>query len=317
MKKKRLLLFGATTGICMVSVFLLLRSMGIYAEKSGTGEWAPDTETESVSSLMDLNEAEDEAMAGEGNIEDANLLPDEELRDIWEKMYAEYLAQLELSEEDPEYDPGVFRVEYEPGDTEERLLQAGDTGYLDGVEAGVILLKEINRLYSMEDLKSFKINRFQMNDYGVKRENSIPDSKYEWDGYLYNGKEITDPEYIDYQFTINALSGKIMDIFRGYPYQKDADYWDTVWTEEEVKERGRQLIEKYHLAEGKDLDWETVSVSIYDAEQIAEAREELEEDPGCSMGLWNVLIFNKDRQRQFYLGIDWATGELAGYDCYD
>lgn len=316
MKKKRLLLFGATTGICMVSVFLLLGSMGIYAEQSGTGEWAPDPETESVSSLMDLNEAEDEAMAGEDNIEDANLLPDEELRDIWEKMYAEYLAQLELSEEDPGYDPGVFRVEYEPGDIEEKSLQAGDTGYLDGVEAGVILLKEINRLYPMEDLKSFKINRFQMNDYGVKWENSIPDSKYEWDGYLYNGNEITDPEYVAYQFTINALSGKIMDIFRSYPYQKDADYWDTVWTEEEVKERGRQLIEKYHLAEGKDLDWETVSVSTYDAEQIAEAREELEEDPGCSMGLWNVLIFYNDGQ-QLYLGIDWATGELAGYDCFD
>lgn len=306
MKKKNVLVICAAAGFCMICVVLLLGSMGIYAEKSGTAEFEPEfTDSEETDMLTKVlaDSSESEEVITEGPLQA------EELRNIRDTMYAKY----DVSEQGQERN-AQQQEEAEFLGSAEQTGELSDYGVtLDSVKLGVlaagsILLKEINRLYPEESFESFEIE-----DLSLEKSIGMNGQPYiSWRGMLQNQFEANDKNYISYQFEIDAVTGKIIQFSKFRPYQSDVDYSEISWTDEEILARAKELIEMYGLTAGEELDWS--NVELYNGtKEVASLKEELAEEPDLSVSLANTVIFSKNGKRYFYIGMDFETGELSTY----
>lgn len=313
MKNKNLLVICVAAGLCIVSVFLLVGSMGAYAEKSGTVEFVPETsESETSDTLMEiLSESSQESeTVKEGPLSSM------ELQKIWEKMYGEYLAADYTDDESRRGDVEKFLADQNAGPDaikneeiyKDTYLSASPDSGLSAKETGLSILKEINRLYPEDGLDNLRIDTLNVDsDFGNDEGFYV-----EWVGALDNGYEMFDAEYISYNFHIDAASGKIMHFGKFHPYQKDKDYSGISWTDEEIKDHARELIQKYDLTEGEELDWS--DIELYNGtDEIESLKKELEEEPESSVMVSNLIIFRKNNQRYFYFNVDWETGEICDY----
>ncbi len=318
MKKKNLLVLCSAAGLCLICALLLAGSMGIYAEKSGTKEFEPEiAESETSDTLTRILTENNE----QNDVQEEGLIPEETLKEIWEKMYEEYAGAEEMQKEieeqnaearsDAESLGVVFdtEAEFDGADLKESdPVVTLDTAELGVHEAGLILLKEINRLYPKDTLEDLKIERIAMEcDVGMNGQGFI-----EWEGRLETDDEINDKNYRSYQFEIDSVTGKIVSFGKFRPYQKDKDYTDITWTDDEVRAHAKELIEKYDLAAGEELDWN--ELELYNGtEPAASLKQEFEEEPDVSTAIGNTLIFKKDGKKIFYLSLDWETGEISDY----
>lgn len=156
MRKKNLLVVCAAFGLCLIFVLLLVGSMGIYAEKTGTQEFEPEmAESETQDMLTELLVQDSETDAGNGNDLESGGMTEEELKGIWENMYREY---------DESEETHVAADEIGQDATEFQFVGLNDAK-LGVHEAGLIFLKEINRLYPNDSLKDLKIAYLELECY--------------------------------------------------------------------------------------------------------------------------------------------------------
>lgn len=302
MKKKNVLVICAAAGFCMICVVILLGSMGIYAERSGTAEFAPEV-TDSEGADMLSNAFTDSSESGNAVME--GTLQAEERQKIWDNMYAKYVAseqgQARLAQKQEE-------AEIMESDTQSDYTVSLDSAKLGVLDAGLILLKEINRICPEESFENIEIDDFSLtSSIGVNEQPYIS-----WEGSLSNQLEINDKNYISYQFEIDAITGKIIEFNKFRPYQSDVDYSEISWTDEKILARAKELIEMYDLTFGEELDW--ANVELYNGTQeVASLKEELAEEPDLSVSLTNTVIFPKNGKRYFYIGMDFETGDLYTY----
>ena len=318
MKKKNLLVVCAAAGLCIICVLLLTGSMGIYAEKAGTGEFEPEmTESETSDTLtqilMENSETNDVKVEG--------TIPEETLQEIWANMYAEYDSSggipEEISDEEDEAQGDEESIEMSletEAETGAAVAEAGgqfitlNAAELGVHEAGLILLKEINRLYPKDSLEDLEIESIRLLcDVGTNGQGYIS-----WEGRLENEYKGNDANSKSYQFEIDAVTGKIISFGKFHPYQKDKDYSDISWTDDEIIVYAKEMIDKYDLAEGEELDWDNVEL-FNGTEDLPSLKKELEGEPDLSVAIGNTLIFKKDGKKQFYLSLDWETGEIGDY----
>lgn len=320
MKGKNLLVVCAAAGLCMICALLLAGSMGIYAEKAGTGEFEPEmAESETPDALTEILSENSE----EGEVQAEGTVSEDKLREIWDNMYEAYAGSEDVQKELAFSKDTAGEDAGETENTTEKAAAAAvgketedisENGYhitLNSAEvgvheAGLIVLKEINRLYSNDTLDDLKIEEMQL--YCDSDENG----EYLWEGMLGNGYQDNDENYRSYSFEIDCVSGSILSFGKFHPYQKDKDYSVISWTEDEIKAHAKELIEKYDLTEGEELDWSQVEI-FNGTDQLESLKEELEEEPDLSVSIGNTLIFEKDGKRCFYLHLDWETGEIGNY----
>lgn len=335
MKKKNLLVICAASSFCLIFVLVLVWSMGIYAEKSGTQEFEAEMEESESSDMLtkiiaedrkkDAEEANTEDAEGTGGAEaeaakaakasaeaeaakasteaeaakanaeavaEAGAMAEEGLKDIWEKMYQEYEK---AGKDNP--------------DLQENIASDAKAS-VNGIsvnDAGLILLKEINRLYPQDSLVDLKVSDMDLECSTMPNSNVVY-----WTGKLENGYGPTEESYRSYTCQIDSVSGKIVSFGKFQPYQKDKDYTAISWTDEEIKEHAKQLIEKYDLSQGEELDWD--SVEIHNGqEEIDSLKDEFAKRPDLSISIHNTLVFEKDGLKTFYFCLDWATGEISNY----
>lgn len=303
MKKKNLLVICAAAGFCMICALLLAGSMGIYAEKAGTETFEPElAESETPDALTELLTENSEKRQAQTK----GTLSEETLREIWDKMYEAYAGADEVQKELAFSEDEAYDGENEKTDST-RYITLNSAG-LGVHEAGLILLKEINRLYPDDTLDDLKIEEMQL-ECDIEQNGQ---GECVWEGMINNGYQINDENYRSYSFEIDCVSGSIISFGKFHPYQKDKDYSAISWTEEEIKERAKELIEKYDLTGGEELDWSELEI-FNGEEELDSLKKELEEEPDLSVSICNTLIFEKDGVRCFYLNLDWETGEIGHY----
>lgn len=312
MKKRNLLVVCAAAALCVISVLLLVGSMGIYAEKSGTkeltGEMAESEPSDALKEVLAQGSEEKEVIT-EGPV------PDETLLQIWDKMFSEYLAADYSNDDSRRISAEKFiqDIQAEEGSRKNEAVYA-DTRLSDSSEyalspseAGLTALKEINRLYPEDALDNLKIDSLNVeDDIGINEEAFV-----ELSGSLDNGYEIWEPGYVSYNFQIDAVTSKIMSFGKHRAYQKGKDYEAISWTDEEIKEHAKELIETYDLTKGEQLDWS--DFELYNGEESLEGLNEELEEPESSVMIVNTIIFAKEGKRYFYLNMDWETGEICNY----
>ncbi len=301
MKKKNLLVICAASGLCLVFMLILIGSMSIYAEKSGTTKQELEVEESKKSDTMmgmlteddgksDVEEnvaVEDGAgvVKTEDGAEDAaktGRMSEEELKDIWEKMYREY---------------------EENAKDGERPQEPADDVKISVSEAGLIWLKEIHRLYPDDALEDLSID-FMEPELGI--------NIVYWTGRLENGYGVSEEGYRSYTCQIDPVSGKIVSFGKFQPYQKEKDYSAISWTDEEIKARAKELIDRYDLSLGEELEWD--SVEVYNGkEEVDSLKEEFAERPDLSKSVCNTLFFKKDGLAVYDFCMDWASGEISNY----
>ncbi len=301
MKKKNLLVIGMASGLCLVFMLILIGSMSIYAEKSGTAKQELEVEESKKSDMLtgmlteddgkaDVEEeaaAEDgtEAAKTEDGTEDAaktGRMSEEELKDIWEKMYREYEENAKDGESPQE---------------------PADDVKISVSEAGLIWLKEIHRLYPEDALEGLSID-FMEPELGI--------NIVYWTGRLENGYGASEEGYRSYTCQIDPVSGKIVSFGKFQPYQKEKDYSAISWKDEEIKARAKELIDRYDLSLGEELEWD--SVEVYNGkEEVDSLKEEFAERPDLSKSVCNTLFFKKDGLAVYDFCMDWATGEISNY----
>ncbi len=181
-----------------------------------------------------------------------------------------------------------------------------DSANLSREEAGLIMLKEINRLFAEETLNQLSIESICM-ETSVWI-NEIP--YISWIGRFTNGLDIVDPNYVSYDFEVDAVSGKIIRCQRFHSYQKGKDYSSISWTDEEILEQAGKWIETYDLTFGEELDWTNAEL-INVTEDVPSMMKELEEGSFTSLG--NIVVFPKNGKWYFYISIDFETGRLESY----
>lgn len=292
MKKKNLLVICAASGLCLVFMLILIGSMSIYAEKSGTAKQELEVEGSKKSDMLTGMLTEDdgkadveETIAAEDGAEDAaktGRMSEEELKDIWEKMYREY---------------------EENAKDGERPQEPADDVKISVSEAGLIWLKEIHRLYPDDALEDLSID-FMEPELGI--------NIVYWTGRLENGYGVSEEGYRSYTCQIDPVSGKIVSFGKFQPYQKEKDYSAISWTDEEIKARAKELIDRYDLSLGEELEWD--SVEVYNGkEEVDSLKEEFAERPDLSKSVCNTLFFKKDGLAVYDFCMDWASGEISNY----
>ncbi|MBQ7776424.1 MAG: hypothetical protein IJ379_10955 [Lachnospiraceae bacterium] len=165
----------------------------------------------------------------------------------------------------------------------------GKDGYLSMEEAGLIVLKEIHRLFD-EDM------------VGMKLVMSFSDGK--WGGWLLNDYDVDNEKYKSYSFRMDARTGKIWWLTGGgnVNYTKK-----TSMTDAEIITNTRSLIKKYNIANVENVNWN--KVTVYNAGgQIKELLEESKENP--NMHIANYIEFYSDEGELMRISTDWETGKL-------
>lgn len=304
MKRKNLFLVCMAVGFCMVCVVVLLKSMGIYAEKIGTEElMLQQSDSEDADALTDVLAGGSE----NGDVILKGAVTDEEINQIWLNLYEKYHSSKEGQEEIVKWakDSEMMDRLVADGDGDEYGLSY-DSANLSREEAGLIMLKEINRLFAEETLNQLFIESICMEtSVGI---NEVP--YISWMGRFTNGLDIADPNYVSYDFEVDAVSGKIIRCQRFHSYQKGKDYSSISWTDEEILEQAGKWIETYDLAFGEALDWTNAEL-INVTEDVPSMMKELEEGSFTSLG--NIVVFPKNGKRYFYISIDFETGNLESY----
>lgn len=304
MKRKNLFLVCMAVGFCMVCVVVLLKSMGIYAEKIGTEElMLQQSNSEDADALTDVLAGDSE----NGDVILKGAVTDEEINQIWLNLYEKYHLSKEGQEEIVKWakDSEMMDRLVADGDGDEYGLSY-DSANLSREEAGLIMLKEINRLFAEETLNQLFIESICMEtSVGI---NEVP--YISWMGRFTNGLDIVDPNYVSYDFEVDAVSGKIIRCQRFHSYQKGKDYSSISWTDEEILEQAGKWIETYDLAFGEALDWTNAEL-INVTEDVPSMMKELEEGSFTSLG--NIVVFPKNGKRYFYISIDFETGNLESY----
>lgn len=304
MKRKNLFLVCMAVGFCMVCVVVLLKSMGIYAEKIGTEAFMlQQSDSEDADALTDVLAGDSE----NGDVILKGAVTDEEINQIWLNLYEKYHSSKEGQEEIVKWakDSEMMDRLVADGDGDEYGLSY-DSANLSREEAGLIMLKEINRLFAEETLNQLFIESICMEtSVGI---NEVP--YISWMGRFTNGLDIVDPNYVSYDFEVDAVSGKIIRCQRFHSYQKGKDYSSISWTDEEILEQAGKWIETYDLAFGEALDWTNAEL-INVTEDVPSMMKELEEGSFTSLG--NIVVFPKNGKRYFYISIDFETGNLESY----
>ena len=306
MKKKNVCMMFAAAGICAACALLLVGSMGIYAEKTGKEQLIPiSSDSETAQMLSDVLE---ESMERKTPVA-SGPLSDGELKNIWDRMYAEYESSDQGREE--------LKQEETEAALHEKLVKEGygdvyglslDSAKLGVSAAGLLFLKEINRLFPKEQFESFYIRSARLeSEIGVNGLSYIA-----WTGSIVNMENAADPSYRSYDFEIDAISGKINSFGKFRPYQANQDYSKISWTDEEILEQAKELAANYGLASGEELDWQNVEL-LNGTNEAGSLMDELKQDPESSISLSNVVKFQKNGKMNFYLGMDFETGELCNY----
>lgn len=304
MKNKYLHVICIAACFCIASVLMLIGCMESLAEKSGTADLTPAIlESEEPDTLTNvLNEAGNEKetsseSAGSNRVihEAEGPRSEEELKGIWDQIYQTY----------------VNSDVYQPlEETNENVIQDQDSDVLLGAsEAGLIMLKEIDRLYPENDMEHFILSTFRRveDDMGEDDPHSV-----KWRGFIEDVYAMYAKHYTSYYFEIDAITGKILDFETFYPYERSKKYTYISWTDKEILERAKELVETYHLADGEELDWSNVEV-INETENAGALERDLEKDELLRIALSNSVSFLKEGEEYFHLGIDFATGALSEY----
>lgn len=281
MKQKNWIFLGIAAGICIASVGILIGCMGTYAEKSGTEEWTGDIlQQESGGSLTQILTESSKTETIQSSEQES------ELQETWQKLYTAYL---------------------ESGFSDSDDVDLPDVG-LTAEEAGLIFLKEIKRIYPEDTLDNLYLRTCQK-EHEYDGENYL-----EWYMLLDNTEDpfqVNENE-ISYSIAINAVSSKIVLFGKYRPFKKGVDYACSSWTDDDIIEHVRQMIETYQLTDIDSLDWSDVEV-FNGTDEYASALKELEEDPETNFQISSFVFFSKNGQRHFQVCIDWMTGELSDY----
>lgn len=368
MRKKNLLVICAASGLCLIFALILIGSMSIYAEKSGTQEFEPEADASGASDMLTkLIEEEADATGstqdaeGTGSAEEAaGAAQEENATDTAANgasgAAAETSAQEEAAKAGAKEAEAQKRTEEADAQkrTEEEAAKASaeeaakagaeeaakasaEAAAKDGAEeglkdiwkemyqayggvqtdtaaslngisvndAGLTLLKEIQHLYPKDSLADLKIKDIYL-------ESMTDSADVYWTGTLENAYGPTEASYRSYSCQIDSVSGKIISFGKFQPYQKDIDYSAISWTDGDIKEHAKQLIETYGVAQGEALDWD--SVKIYNGkEEIDSLKQKFAERPNLSTSVCNTLVFEKDGLIKLYFCMDWATGEISNY----
>lgn len=326
MKNKNVLIILAGAALCVTSVLLLLGFIGISAEKSGTRELVPEiTESETTHALANVLK---ETTQSEPDMADG-LRSEEELKTIWNQVYHGYSYYISADEDNASAASSTYHLiadaESQPAEptdsatasiTDASTAPAEDNSEqfsmndakLSASEAGLILLKEIDRLYPGSDLEHLSLPDIYLEtDVGTNGQPYI-----QWTGMLESHDGNSDKNNLIYSFEIDAITGKIYHFSRTYSYLPGGPYLQTSWTDEKIIERAKELIETYHLADDANLDWETVKI-FNGTKEIDSVTKELEEEPGLSVSIHNTLTFQKDGKKVFYFSMDFQTGAISYY----
>ena len=308
MRKKNLLVICAASGLCLIFALILIGSMSIYAEKSGTQEFEPEADVNGASDMLTkLIEEEADATGstqdaeGTGSAEEAaGAAQEENATDTAANgasgAAAETSAQEEAAKDGAEEGlKDIWKEMYQAYGG----VQTDTAASLNGIsvnDAGLTLLKEIQHLYPKDSLADLKIKDIYLE--------SMPDSAdVYWSGTLENAYGPTEASYRSYSCQIDSVSGKIISFGKFQPYQKDTDYSAISWTDGDIKEHAKQLIETYGVAQGEALDWD--SVKIYNGkEEIDSLKEKFAERPNLSTSVCNTLVFEKDGLIKLYFCMD-------------
>ena len=329
MKKKNVLVLCAASSLCLAFALLLSGGMGIYAEKAGTQEFEPKLAENEASDMLTEIITEDNNTNGKTTDNTTDHAAQDSAEEDSATDDSENAAA--TGAENTEATGSVENATASGGMTEEGLINIWNTmyeGYKKGAEgnpdlqegqgnaasgigindAGLILLREINRLYPQDSLTDLTIQDIDLEP------STIPYSAVVyWTGTLQNGYGPTEESYRSYTFQIDSISGKIMSFGKFRPYQKDKDYSAISWTDEKIKEHARLLIETYDLSQGETLDWDSAEITHNGKEDIDVLKDEFEERPDLSTSVHNTLVFEKDGWAIFYFCMDWETGEISNY----
>lgn len=192
------------------------------------------------------------------------------------------------------------------------MLISLENAKLGMANAGVMALKEIARLSpadDLEDLENLRIRNLLFS--AVQPADGLHQFKWEID--LDNGYVVSDWRHLSYGVSLDAVSGQILLFHKFRPYQPDVDYSQFSWTDDQIRENAKELIEKYHLADGKELDWENTQIVNRTGELDSLQAELEEDDPYMGYGLGNTVFFSSEGREDFYITMDWETGELYTY----
>ncbi len=159
----------------------------------------------------------------------------------------------------------------------------GKEGYLPMKEAGMLVLKEIHRLFD-EDM------------IGMKLVMSFSDGK--WGGWLLNDEK-------SYSFRMDARTGKIWWLTGG---EQEVSYTKkTPMTDAEIITNVRSIVKRYNIANVEYVNWNNVVVYNVST-QIKELLEESKTKP--DMRICNYVEFYSDEGELMRISTDWETGKL-------
>lgn len=311
MKNRKLLIFGVAAGFCMVSVFALIGCMGFYADGVGTQEIVSDAvETESVDIIAETltdNSKEAVGETTEPSAEDAVKTDEEGATELAAAEVKKAAVQYEKMWKEMSSEAAVQYQEVRDGDGFEKDEVFGKI--LTPNETGIIVLQEINRLYG-DNMEGMYVSRM---NYA-----SIGDGwNGQWSGFIENHYDASDERYQSYQFTVDAVSGEILEMSKFQSYQVGKGGSGISWTEEEMLEHAKKLVEDYQLMPDGELDWESAKVILCDDTQLQQAEDEINEEPDTAVMLTNCVIFYQNGNQQFMVETDRETGELMGYYRFD
>lgn len=176
-----------------------------------------------------------------------------------------------------------FQLSKQSFEVTSEQYEYGKDGYLSMKEAGLLVLREIHKLFH-EDMVDMKLVM------------SFSDGK--WGGWLLN-------ETKSYSFRMDARSGKIWWLSGGeiqvtYSGKKSM-------TDAQIIASTRSIIEKYHIANVKNVDWS--KVVVYNATK--ENKSLSEKIIGkTDTYITNYVEFTNDEGELMRVSTDWETGEL-------
>ncbi len=176
-----------------------------------------------------------------------------------------------------------FQLSKQSFEVTSEQYQYGRDGYLSMKEAGLLVLKEIHRLFD-EDMVDMKLVM------------SFSDGK--WGGWLLNDTK-------SYSFRMDARSGKIWWLSGG---ELQVTYsGKQSMTDVQIIANTRRMIEKYHIANVKNVDWS--KVVVYNATE--DNKWLFENNKGKTNSyITNYVEFTNDEGELMRVSTDWETGEL-------